>query len=87
MLNNNSIREKIDTIIKDNVDKREHINLEGTFEDIGVSSLCFVRIMVEIEIQFEVEIDDKYYTAEFKNIGEFMDKIIDYLSGGDSHGN
>lgn len=87
MLNNKSIREKIDAIIKDNVDKREHINLEGTFKDIGVSSLGFVRIMVEIEIQFEVEINDRYYTAEYKNIEEFMDKITDYLSGGDSYGN
>ncbi len=87
MLNNNLIREKIYTIMKDNVDKRENINLEGTFEDIGVGSLRFVKIMVELEIQFEVEIDDKYYTGEYKNIGEFIDKITDYLSGGDSYGN
>lgn len=87
MLKNNSIREKIYTIIKDKVDKHENINLEGSFEDIGIGSLCFVKIMIEIEIQLEVEIDDKYYTGEYKNIREFIDKITDHLSGEASYGN
>ncbi len=87
MLNNTSIREKIYNIIKDNVDKRENIILEGPFEDIGVGSLSFVKIMVELEIQFEVEIEDKYYTGEYENIRDFIDKITDYFSGRDSYGN
>lgn len=87
MLNNNSIREKIYTIIKDKVDKNENINLEGSFEDIGIGSLCFVKIMIEIEIQLEIEINDKYYTGEYKNIRDFIDKITNYLSDEASYDN
>lgn len=81
------MKEKIYTIIKDNVDKREPINLEGTFEDIGVGSLGLVKMLVEIEIQFEIEIDDTYYTGEYEHIGDFINKITDYLSSRGSYGN
>ena len=88
MLINHSISKNIYTIIQGHVDKREHIDLEGAFEDIGVGSLHFVKIMVEIEIQYEVEIDNKYYTDEYKNIGDFINKITDYLSAdGEYYGN
>ena len=87
MLNKNLISEKVNTIIKDNIDKRENVNLKKTFEDIGIGSLSFVKIMVEIEILFRIEISNEYYIANYKNIGEFIDKIADYLLRGEDHGN
>lgn len=78
----NSIRETLYTIIKDNTPKRENIDLKGTFTEIGVGSLSFVKIMVEIELQFGVELEDKYYTGDYENIGAFIDIITNYLSGG-----
>lgn len=83
---NNTIKEKIGFIIKDNLDKSQNINLEETFEDIGIGSLVFIKIMIEIEIRFKVEIDDKYYAGGYKSIGEFIDSITEFLSGGDSYG-
>lgn len=87
MTNNDLIREKIYAIIKNNVDKREQINLEATFEEIGVGSLGFVKILVDIEVQFEDEIDDDYYTGQYNSIGEFIDDITAYFSGGHDYVN
>lgn len=82
MLEDNEIREKVKSIISSFVKEGECVNKQGTFEENGIGSLNFVKIMVEIEIQFKIEIDDGYYTWEYKSIKEFTDKITDYLSGG-----
>lgn len=87
MKNNNSIREKVYAVIAENADKSEKINLDEAFEAIGIGSLCFVKIMVELENQFLVEINDEYYTNEYKSIGEFIDKITNYLADGIYYGN
>ena len=81
MLNKNTISDKIKAVIANNVDKNENIDLKKTFQELGVGSLTFVKILVEIEIQFSIEIDDCYYTTEYHDIDEFVNKITICLLG------
>jgi len=80
MFNGNPIKEKIYNIIKSNIDESEHIDLEGNFEDIGIGSISFIKIMVEIEVHYDIEIEEMYFiNVEYRNIENFIDKIAIYV--------
>jgi len=80
MFNNDPIKEKIYDIIKSNIDERERIDLDGNFEAIGIGSISFIKIMVEIEVFYDIEIEEIYFiNREYRNIGDFIDQISIYV--------
>lgn len=80
MLFDDSVKETIYHIIKDNMDVHEQINLEVSFEDIGIGSISFIKIMAMIEIYYDFEIEEKYYiNVQYKNVRDFIDKISERI--------
>lgn len=84
-MTDNEISEKLISIVCSFLKEEDILEENQTFEENGIGSLVFVKIMVEIEIQFNIELDDRYYTSEYKNIKEFLDKLTKHLLGGDEN--
>lgn len=81
MFSENLIKENIYCIIKNNIEENERIDLNGRFEDIGIGSISIIKIMVEIEEYYDIEIEEKYFTDEDRgNIGVFIDRMSEYVS-------
>jgi len=80
MFNDNPVKEKIYSIIKGNIDESENIDLEGNFENVGIGSISFIKIMVEIEVYYDIEIEEMYFiNVEYRNIGNFIDRMALYI--------
>lgn len=81
MLFENLVKEKIYFIIKSYVEESESIDLNARFEDIGIGSISLIKIMVEIEEYYDIEIEEKYFTDEdCGNVDVFINKMSEYVS-------
>lgn len=49
-------------------------------EEFGIDSINFIKIIIEIERIFDIEIEDDYITmGNIKSVGDFADIIYEYL--------
>lgn len=81
MFSDNPVKEKIYCIIQNNIDENERIDLNGSFEDIGIGSISLIKIMVGIEDYYDIEIEEKYFIdEEYGNIDSFIEKMAEYVS-------
>lgn len=66
--------EKLKKIIIDELGVEEsEVKLETTFEELGADSLDLTQIVVEVEDEFEIQVEE---TDEFKTVGDVV-KYID----------
>ena len=72
MHNKDKIMEKIVHIIEQNCKENEHINFEKSFEQNGIGSLTFIKILVEIEEIY-------YLNTEYTNLQNFVRKLTSYV--------
>ena len=80
MNNKDKIMEKIVHIIEQNCKENEHINFEKSFEQNGIGSLTFIKILVEIEEIYDIEIEERYYlNTEYTNLQNFVRKLTSYV--------
>ena len=78
---NNRIKDQIYNIIEENTGKDESIDLKETFEDIGIGSVTFIKIMVEIEMYYDIELDENYYINDnYANIESFINTLSECIS-------
>lgn len=72
------IKEKIYYIILDNMEENEFLDLKMHFEDVGIGSILFIKIMAFIEIYYDIEIEECYFVdVEYKNIEDFIEKMAE----------
>ena len=71
--------ERILKLLKENVSLekiKKGVDLETNLEEIGVSSVDFIKLIVGIENEFDIEFDDEHLSYEkFKTVRD----LIDYL--------
>lgn len=66
--------EKVKEIIVDQLGVEEdEINLETTFEDLGVDSLDLFQIVIEIEEAFNIKIENAENIKSVKDAVEFIE--------------
>lgn len=70
-------REKVIKILAEVLEKSEDdIQNMGSFSDMDINSLNFIKIIVLLEDMFEIEFDDNYLSYEkFSTI----DSMVDYI--------
>lgn len=79
MLLDNPVKKKIFSIIKENTSENEFINMDGRFEDIGIGSFEFIKIMISIEDHYDIEFEEAYFFyTEYGSIRDFICKTADY---------
>lgn len=62
------------------------IPMDQTWFELGVNSIDYIKIMVEIENELDVEIDDErlaYGPSEL--IGDFRDYVVSLIKGESGH--
>lgn len=59
--NLNEVQKRVVEIINSNLEEntQECITLESTFMDLGVNSITFIKIIVDLECEYNIEIDDE----------------------------
>ena len=80
-----AIHKKICSILRDkfssfdiDLELLSHINF---VDDIGLDSISFIELIVEIESAFDVEIPDEYLTAEHFDTLEKIELTVQQLLG------
>ncbi|WP_052429377.1 acyl carrier protein [Paenibacillus borealis] len=64
----------IDTL-KDEI-ALEHLNLEDKFEELGINSVIFIKTVVMIELDFNIEFDDSdLNVANFTDLKSLTDHV------------
>ena len=80
MLLDNPVKKKIISVIKENASVNEYIDMDRRFEDIGIGSFEFIRIMVMIEEHYDIEFEEAYFFfLEYGSIGDFICKTASYV--------
>ncbi len=78
MCNKTEIVEQIATIIETNIDFIHNIGMNDDLEELGINSLSFIRIVVEIEEKFNLEFEDGDLSYEkFSTIEDIANYIIE----------
>ncbi len=84
MSNENAVREKIKGIIASRLKDEEKIrNLEydTPLLSLGIDSILALSILVEIEEEFNIEIDDSDLNMDkIRNISSFAELIDNYIA-------
>ena len=71
------IREKVEQMIIELLELPQDSVLENRFEDVGINSLSFVRLIVNIELEFGISVPDELLSLEaFPSI----DDIVTYIT-------
>ncbi len=61
-----------------NTDLLEYVDFE---DDLGMDSLTFITLLVEVEAAFEITIpDDMLLMENFKNMGDVIQIVVDQLA-------
>lgn len=56
------------------------INVEDDLVDLGINSFAFIKIIVEIEKEFNLEIEDSFLDInKFNSVGSLIDFVKDKL--------
>lgn len=67
---------KVKDIIKKNINAQEDIGLEENLEQYGLSSITFLKALIELEQEFSIEFDDTYMMG-FE--GQTISNILKYI--------
>ena len=67
---------KVKDIIKKNINAQEDIGLEENLEQYGLSSITFLKALIELEQEFNIEFDDTYMMG-FE--GQTISNILKYI--------
>lgn len=77
----NEIERKLREIFKNNLDVEGEIGLEDNLGTIGLNSVSFIKIIVAIEKEFDIEFEDESLNYNvFKNIKELIIYIENKLN-------
>ncbi|MCC9294482.1 acyl carrier protein [Clostridium sp. MT-14] len=78
------IIQRIEKIIADQLELGEkNIDVKTSFEDLGIDSLELFQIIIEVEEEFQVEIED---VEDIKTIGDLVEIVKDKIrTGGNTH--
>lgn len=80
LLENSELEKKVLEIISKKLDYRDIINPTDSFKKVGIESMMFIKIIVELENEFDIEFDDDSLDlSEFKNVGDIAYKVISMI--------
>lgn len=55
----------------------ESISLDTPFSDLGIDSVSFIRLVVDAESEFDIELgDDDLVMYKFINVRQFVERIL-----------
>jgi len=84
MSNENTVKEKIKRIIVSKLKDEEKIRIleyDTPLLSLGIDSILALSILVEIEEEFNIEIDDSDLNMDkIRNISSFAELIDNYIS-------
>lgn len=68
------IFEKLQAIIEENLSiERDEITLESTFESLGIDSLDTFQLVIEIEEQFEIEVESPENMKSIQDVVNYIE--------------
>ena len=71
------MKEKIYAIIKKFVGNHSNVNDDALLMEIGIDSVTFISMIIEIEEEFNIRFDDMQLIYDnYKTIGQFIEMII-----------
>lgn len=76
--NLNELQKNVIGIINSNLEEntQQCITLESTFMDLGVNSITFIKIIVELECEYNIEVDDELLIlGVFPNVKSLTDHV------------
>ena len=69
------IFEKLQEIMEENLSlEKDEITLESTFESLGIDSLDTFQLVIEIEEQFEIEIESPENMKSIKDVVNYIEE-------------
>lgn len=70
------VLEKIKEMLQEHLDTdTESVNMETTFEELGIDSLETVEILMELEDEFEIEIPAGEIGKTVGSLVEYIEKV------------
>ncbi|MDU4144979.1 MAG: acyl carrier protein [Clostridium sp.] len=75
---NNSINEKLKSLVKKaaNIDSSINISINENLNNLGIDSLSFISLIVDIEYEFNIVFDDDMLLLEkFRSINDLANYI------------
>lgn len=72
----NNIEQEIVRLMIEVGELPDNIGLDNTFKEIGVESINFITIIVEIEDDFGIEFDDEnMISSNYQTVGDFVNYV------------
>ncbi|MEG0856038.1 MAG: acyl carrier protein [Terrisporobacter sp.] len=69
------IFEKLKEIMEENLSvEKEEITLESTFQSLGIDSLDTFQLVIEIEEQFEIEVEEPENMKSIKDVVNYIEE-------------
>ncbi|RDU22379.1 non-ribosomal peptide synthetase [Anaerosacchariphilus polymeriproducens] len=79
--NDDEIEKRVFEIISKSIQSDAAISLENKFYELGIDSLKFVSLIVNLEMEFNIEFsDDKLVNSAFNNVGNLIFYIKELVS-------
>lgn len=80
----NQIEIKLRNLLNDNIKLNvpiEKLSIEDDLNYLGVNSILYIKLIVAIEDEFDIEFDNDYLAVgSLKNLNMFMDYIESHLN-------
>ena len=69
------IFEKLQGIIEENLSiERDEIKLDSTFQSLGIDSLDTFQLIIEIEEEFEIEVESPENMKTIKDVVDYIEE-------------
>lgn len=69
------IFEKLQGIMEENLSiERDEIKLDSTFQSLGIDSLDIFQLIIEIEEQFEIEVESPENMKTIKDVVDYIEE-------------
>lgn len=69
------IFEKLQGIMEENLSiERDEIKLDSTFQSLGIDSLDTFQLIIEIEEQFEIEVESPENMKTIKDVVDYIEE-------------
>ena len=80
MFMNNTISHRIFSITTNYIDKNKIVDIARNFQSFDINDLDLLKIMLEIEAVFNVDIEKMYFSLnEYSSLRNFIEKMTTYI--------
>ena len=76
------IENRVIEIVQTNIENQRVIDVEARFSELSINSIEFIKIVIELEAEFDFEFkDNKLLFSEFQTVQSMIDYVLKRTEG------